>query len=364
MTFYWLTFSLLSFFALTDKTRHRDQNGFFRERFNLLSISFLLLFIFVIGFRFNVGGDWINYLNTYLDINTISVSQAIFGDPAYAFLNWLSYKIGIGFHGLNAICAAIFTYGLLKFCRYLPRPNMALLVAFPYLIMIVGMGYQRQSVAIGLSMLATLALFRHKNLKFFLLISLAAAFHKSAILFFPLIIFTATANRFAIFLGVVFFVLAGYFLFVEARLTHFLEHYITSQKSSSGAFIRVAMLVLPSIIFLYYRKRFKLSQVEMRFWILMSSACFPMLAAILLMNISTTIDRFALYILPIQLFVFSYLPEIFKKSNKPLVSLFIIIYYSVVLFVWSNFATNSNHWIPYDNAVLRFIIGEQTYFGE
>ena len=162
MTVYWITYSFLVFLAFTSKTRKQKPNGFFRKNFNLLTLYFFFFFVLFIGFRFDVGGDWNQYLVMYLRVNDFSSSGFILGDPAFNFLNLISSQLGIGFHGSNIICAGIFMYGLLKFCRYLPRPNLALLVAFPYLIIIVGMGYQRQSVAIGLSMLATLALFERR----------------------------------------------------------------------------------------------------------------------------------------------------------------------------------------------------------
>lgn len=354
---------MLSFLAFTSKVRKIRIEGFLRENFNLSTLFLFIFFIIFIGFRYNVGGDWINYLNLYFEAKDETISFSFIGDPAYAFINWVSYKMGIGFHGANVLCAIIFMYGLLKFCRYLPRPYIALLVAFPYLINIVGMGYQRQSVAIGLSMLALIKLFKQENLKFFLLVILAATFHKSAILFFPLLIFTTSKNRILITFAAVSCLVAGYFIFVEARFSHFIENYITLQQASTGAMIRVLMLVVPSMLFLIFRNKFMIRDTERRLWTIFAIATFPLLFALIFMNISTTVDRFALYILPIQLFVFSSLTDLFKSNTKPLINILIIIYSAAVLFVWAYFGTHSNHWIPYDNAIIRFISGDHTYFG-
>jgi hypothetical protein len=62
------------------------------------------------------------------------------------------------------------------------------------------------------------------------------------------------------------------------------------------------------------------------------------------------VDRVALYFLPLQLMVFSFLPEALgKKSgrgNQDWV-LAALVYYGVVELVWLNFATNAFAWTPY-----------------
>lgn len=364
MTPYWLIYSALSFLAFTSRVRHYKIKGFFQDNFNLLTFFLFLFFSIFIGFRFDVGGDWENYLNIYLEQADKTVSTNIFiADPSFLFLNWLSYEIGIGYHGLNFLCALIFTYGVLKFCRYLPRPNVAILVSFPYLINIVGMGYQRQSVAIGIMLLAFISLFKYQNFRFFLLVTLAATFHKSAIIFYPLMIFSTRSNKFLLFLLMSLGILGGYFLLVEARLGHMIDNYIYLQKSSTGAMYRVLMLVVPALIFIIYRKQFNILDIERRVWTLFSFGSFILFIGLLSLDVSTTIDRLALYILPIQLFVFSHLANIFKPLSRPIINLGIIVYYGIVLFVWANFGTHSEEWIPYDNAIIRLLIGDRTYFG-
>jgi len=68
-----------------------------------------------------------------------------------------------------------------------------------------------------------------------------------------------------------------------------------------------------------------------------------------------------LYALPIQLFVFSYLPDIFKGKNSSILVFLIICYYALVLFVWLNFANHAQAWVPYDN-VVRALWDQTGYF--
>ena len=64
---------------------------------------------------------------------------------------------------------------------------------------------------------------------------------------------------------------------------------------------------------------------------------------------STAVDRVALYLLPLQLVVFAYLPEVAGRAttpNKDWVWL-VLGYYALVQFVWFNYATHAPWWIPY-----------------
>lgn len=72
-------------------------------------------------------------------------------------------------------------------------------------------------------------------------------------------------------------------------------------------------------------------------------------------NASTAMDRIGLYMLPIQLVVFSYLPEIFSKSRalSQWIVFGVISYYGLVLFVWLNFATHANLWLPYQSLLFK-----------
>ena len=122
-----------------------------------------LFLVVLIGLREQVGGDWGNYL-PYLDsIGPLSLLEALQEtEPGYALLNWLGARSGGGVYLVNTICGALFTFGLLRFCRAQPRPWLALTLAVPYLITVVAMGYSRQGVAIGFEMLALLALQRDR----------------------------------------------------------------------------------------------------------------------------------------------------------------------------------------------------------
>jgi Ca2+/Na+ antiporter len=69
---------------------------------------------------------------------------------------------------------------------------------------------------------------------------------------------------------------------------------------------------------------------------------------------STAIDRIGLYMLPIQLFVFSNLPILLRKrlgGPQPVI-LGVLCYYALVQWVWLSFAENVWAWVPYDSVLV------------
>ena len=154
------------------------------------------MLVLIIGLRHEVGGDWSIYLEmleSYIDGS--DDGQNGFQDPAYILLNILAARSGLGVYLINLLSAVFFSWGLYVFCRAQPRPWLALVVAVPYLITVVAMGYTRQSAAIGIAMLAIVALGQGRTWRFMLWIALAALFHKSAIVLVPMAVLVNTKRR-------------------------------------------------------------------------------------------------------------------------------------------------------------------------
>jgi hypothetical protein len=356
MFFYWLLFLIPAFFALVANSRSSSRKAFFHST-NLNPLWWVVIFTltFVIGLRHEVGGDWANYMYMLenLAIRPTSESFTLMSDPGYNVFGYISLKLGWGIYGVNLFCGLIFSIGLSVFCRNSPRPLLALAVSIPYLVIVVAMGYSRQGVALGIAMIGLVALIRSKRLKFVVMICIATSIHKSAFLLLPIAVLAATKNRFLILL--VFSILIGfiYSLFLSSAYNSLIENYIASQYASQGAFIRLLMNAVPAIIFLIWRHRFNFHKHEEALWVIFSYISLLLLLALYLTDASTALDRIGLYMLPIQLVVFSRLPEIFKTSGyiNQWIVIGILAYYSLVLFVWLNFATHAGLWLPYKNLV-------------
>ncbi len=362
MAIYFIIFSLFSFFAIIGESRTspRYENKTFDNSLDFLWYSILIFLTLLIGFRLEVGGDWgsyLNYLQFMATVNNVSDHFIITQDPAYTLLNWASGKAGFSIYGVNLVCGFIFSYGLIKLCRSLPRPFLALAVAFPYLIIVVSMGYSRQGAALGLSLLAFQALTKEKIYNFALLIVIAALFHKTAIILLGAAILATTKNRKRV---IFIFSVLGiflYFIFLKDAIERlFLYYYFENQYESDGAFIRLLMLILPSLLILLFPGRFKMHFKEMTLW--KSFAFISVLAffGFFVFDASTAIDRMALYLLPIQLVVFSYLPEFFgnRGEARQWIILSILLMYLLILYVWLAYANYSIYWQPYRSILFEF----------
>lgn len=305
-------------------------------------------FIALIGLRHQVGGDWGNYAEQLVDVLGISLGAALErGDPGYAFLNWLSGIMGWGLYGVNTICALLFTAGLLFFCLNQPNPWLALTVSVPYLVVVVAMGYTRQSVAIGLSMFALVALSYEQIFRFSIWIFFAALFHKSAVVLLVLGLLLSSGGwwwRIPLMTGVIFF---SYSALFQNDVQNWQTNYIEAGYSSSGAAIRIAMNALPAFIFLTFIKRFGLNQRVQKVWWLLAWAALLAVPVLIISPSSTAVDRISLYLIPIQIFVWSRLPGLKLIGNNQTGKLAVLFYSAAVLFVWLVFAENSRSWVPY-----------------
>jgi hypothetical protein len=342
MFVYWLMF-LLPAWASFFKVRNTRAAVLFGWAATWLTLTLL------IGFRHNVGGDWGNYLRHYEANYYMSFWEAVQRfDPAHGAMNWLSYYMDWGVYGTNLAYGAIFSLGLIAFCRAQPRPLLALAVAVPYLVIVVGMGYSRQGVAIGLAFFALLALAERNTVKFVVFVAIAALFHKSAVVLIPIAALASTKNRvwtaaWVGATGVLF-----YILYLQEAADRLVEGYVGAQMASEGGAIRVAMNAVPALLFLLNRKRFRLDPAELALWTWISLIALAFLPIFLLSPSSTAVDRVALYFIPIQMYVFSRLPDAPWGGRHRLAVLGgVVAYYGLVMFVWLNFASHAHAWLPY-----------------
>ena len=84
-------------------------------------------------------------------------------------------------------------------------------------------------------------------------------------------------------------------------------------------------------------------------WRIMSLIALAMFAALLSTGFSTALDRMALYLIPLQLVVFSHLPDALGRANgrNTAIVFGILIYFAAIQFVWLNYANNAKRWLPY-----------------
>ena len=347
---YWLLFFVPAFQAVS---KLKQVPPLWQEKSwsSLWRIIFVLLSL-MIGLRHEVGGDWANYLLNIEATSDATLSEALAGtrgDPADNFFNWIASKSGLGIYLVNGVYGTMFTFGLLVFCRNQPRPWLALAVAVPYLITVVAMGYSRQGVAIGLIMLGLVALEKKSVLKFIAFVTLAALFHKSAVILMPLALLARTKSWVLTFFLLTATTLLLFILLLQEHVDTLIANYVVAEYESSGAAIRVTMNALPAALFLLMRKRFLLSPAQRSFWTWIALGALAFVVLLYVSAASTAIDRVALYFIPLQLFVWSRMPDVMGRpgaANAGWVYA-VLVYCAAVYFVWLFFANYSTYWLPY-----------------
>jgi hypothetical protein len=307
----------------------------------------LLVICLMIGFRYHVGGDWIPYIHIferaqYQDFFELGRQ----GDVGYQALNWSAQKLDLPFWSVNLVTGVIFSWGLARFARSTPNPWTALVVAIPYLVIVVSMGYTRQGTALGVLMCAIADFHKRGSLtRVAAYIFVAALFHKTAVACLPLFFFGARGSKPVNFALLVVFSFALYQFFLSDSLDVLERNYIESKYSSSGALIRILLSSIPAALFLMMKRRFEFSPDEERVWTNYSYAALFMLFLFAISPSSTAVDRIALYLLPLEVAILTALPSIFKHRN--LVKVGVIAFSFAVQFTWLNFGTHAALWLPY-----------------
>lgn len=327
--------------------------GRFDERAQrLLWLGTGLLFTLMIGLRHQVGGDWGSYLGYLERASFMSLPEVLAaGDPGYYFVNWVAAQLGGDIYWVNLFCGAVVMAGVVTFARRQPLPWLALLVAVPYLIMVVAMGYTRQATALGFAMLGLAALEQERTRTFVIWVVIGALFHKTAVLLLPIAAMASSGNRLwtGFWVGVTAVTAAALLLLDSSA--QLWENYVEADYQSQGGLIRVAMNALPALIFLMVHRYLDLSVAQRRLWFWMSLlaiACIP-----LVLISSTAVDRMALYLIPIQMFVFARLFQVFADPVfRGAVVAGVVGYYAAVQLVWLTMATHAFAWLPYQFAPL------------
>ncbi len=133
--------------------------------------------------------------------------------------------------------------------------------------------------------------------------------------------------------------------FIRDPVDHLVRIYIDTGLQSEGTQVRVALCVVPALLFFLLRSKLRFDRDEEILWRNFSLAAFGLVALLFIFPSSTVVDRIALYLLPLQVVVFARLP--FVLNSEMQAKAILVPLFAAVLFVWLNFAINAHAWIPY-----------------
>ena len=350
MLIYWLMFLFPSLFAVVEAS-----GGQGPRKFDLRWVFVFVALVLLIGFRWETGGDWGNYHLLVQNEFSMPAADSIAGEPGFRLLNHIAAVSPYGMLVITVAGALIFSIGLALFCFDQPRPWLCLAVAIPYFVVVLGMGYIRQGIAISFMLIGLRALGRGGVLRYALWVTAGAMFHATAFVLLPLGFLVSTRSLLGrIALSILASAILVYVI-SSARTDTYLTNYVETELSSSGAAIRLIMTAVPAAIFLWRSKRFGLAPEERSIWLLLSWASLALLAGLAFSQSSTVVDRLGLYLLPVQCFVYARLPEVLagdQKGERAIV-VAILLLYAAAFFVWLNYAANVSMWLPYRSWLLE-----------
>ncbi len=341
MTPYFFTFGIASLFLINPISLSKNL-----ERFVwIILIIYGTLFI---GLRYEVGGDWLNYLNSYDKLSSLPYDQWLNIsrlDPGYLAIVLLASKFDTGIIGVNLICGLITMTCLVSFAKKQPLPWVTIVAAIPFFLIGISMGTVRQGLALSIVLVALTHI--DKNIiRYSVLIFLAALFHKSALLMLGLTIFKSK-NIYFFILIISFFLILGV---IGSQLSSIniliLAYLVDPDYQSDGALIRVLVSLLPFFGSLLFHKQIKKAYPDywVYLWIGIGTVCLLFLSS----SYSTLVDRVAYYTIPLQLALW---PRIIAvQKNQVLKAYFTISFifgYLLMLYVWLVYANHSWAWLPY-----------------
>ena len=328
---------------------------FYKKKISTLETYCWILIIFYfsifIGFRYEVGGDWIHYKNFFYEYSKSIDSSLIknFSDHGlvYVAINLISYFLGIDFIGANFVCAIIFMIALSSFLYSTKNRWLGLLVSYPIIIVVLGMGYTRQGLAFAFSLLLLKSLENKKLYRSFIYLILAILSHQSSLLFTSFILFYFLYNKrysdliklmlVPILFGIIFF----------DKFSHLLYFYIgTGQHMTAiGSIPRSFLIFIVAVLFILFKKKFvNMTQYQIYTynWIAY------MVILIMPFSIISTItaDRLLLYLYTLKIAFVSHANLDDKVIN--LAVFFIVSIYLLYFTIWINFGKNSLSWVPYN----------------
>ena len=346
MTTYYILFFIPAFYSILGISKNRHKSLIF-------CLTFSILCILVLGSRLKIGGDWINYLFIYNNINdyfnplSINLLQSNY---LFDLINYISFNNSLGFSATNFINQFIFITGLFFYAKRQNQPSMIYVVAIPYLIIVVSTGYTRQASALGILFFALPYLFNGKFIKFSIFIFFATLFHKTAFLLLFLIpmvqykfINFLNLNKINIkflilILSAIPIIIFVYYFLLKFQYNYIIRFYVGDEMhfTSTGAIFRVSLFFLSALLCIIFHNKISTGLYEKNYYLGLS--VLTIIFSFFVFQFSSAVDRILIYFYPLQLFIFSKLHVLFSDNiHRIFYNIIIISIYLCLLLIWANY---------------------------
>jgi len=366
--YYLIFFSILAFFSFLEM--EDKMNPTLKDR---VYFFLFLLFWLTAGLRFETGVDWPGYTTFYTDIEGINnfdfqfsylfkYSEFEFG---YAVLNSIFRTITSNIQLLFLFIAFITNLMLFKSIKkYSDHIIVSLLIYYSTIYFVLDLSGIRQCIALNIFLISLDSIYKKEFLKYILLIILATLFHTTALFLIPMYFllnrkFKNVVYIIFIIIGVLIsFIQITWLLFIINSFTGFFQLDAITSKLISYSYRGDTRnfgigFVFNILLFVFYLiKRNKLESNKM-FTIFLNSYMMSFFFYYYTWELSEFSSRFRLYFFIANIFLLSYLIDIYnEKLKRHLLFLFIIsfsIFYSRIYIFQMNEGIAYN---PYQNYVI------------
>ena len=346
MAVYTFTYFVLAFFAWSLRDR--------RVSWSLAIVAALFLALMA-GSRYQVGCDYVGYLLRFQSVaaDTSWVTVLAHEEPGFNGLVLALKKAGLTYDFLILIASCFYAFCLARFAILARSPLAFLALAFPVLLVQLGMSGLRQAVALGFLMLALMSFVRHQRLATAVWVLLGAQFHSSLFIFLPIVLLVGrrvSTQRILFALALLGPVVV---FFLQSRFGLYSDRYIEQiygENSASGAWFRYALVLLPFALLAIWYKR-----VETRYPHLIELMRLFMLVTFVIAPIgilSTVIlHRLVFYVMPVSIITLLAVAETVAVIwRERLIRLIPYVIYGSYIVVWFSFSRRaSSCYVPYQS---------------
>jgi hypothetical protein len=330
-----------------------------RRESGIVTSLVFLTFVFLMGFRFNVGMDWNNYESIHSYIGRSLPADLLLGsEPLSTLIFWVSDYFGVGSLLSNVLAAGMLMFGVLSFARRTASPWLAVVAATPFLIIAFGMSGIRQAMAAGVLLYGMSVWEESGTVKKSIIVLFASLFHTSAVM---AILFVLWDLRIRLGPKTAIMILAAPSLYYGyQRLDSYSENiqfyqdvYMAGAGGvvSPGALYHIALVGLPAGLYFAYRRRFSKYLYSNN---LVFMGAWAVVAIFFLYFFSSTgASRLSMYLYFVPMAIYSGFPSITSREDRLPAVVGILGVHFALLAGWFVYANNSFAHLPYRNIMFE-----------
>lgn len=326
------------------------------RRLNILGwiVAWMVAVLFV-GLRHRVGGDWGGYVIITDTIGDLPFSEGVsYVEPLYATVCWIASRLGTGIYGVNFTGASIFFAGLFAYCRNLRNPWLGLTAAVPFLAIVTAMSANRQAIAIGVVLFVMSRWGEYSFVRRTLGIGFASGFHSSAAFLTLLAIFDLKMSVWRKALMMTIAGALGFWLLVRSDAgDRYLATYVQEPAEgvyAPGAMFHLLLNLVPAVVMLVSQAKWR--EIVPNWPLVRQLSITTLVLFALVPFFSVATSRMSLYLFPVSMAFTANLPLL---SRSPALGLVIraasVGVLAVVLALWLTYANTAWAFFPYQNVI-------------